>query len=142
MRRIVGSLYVQVILAIIAGVILGHFWPDLGMRLEATGDGFIKLVKMVIGPIIFLMVVAGIASMGDLKKVGRVGVKARLTPGPAPATSSASRSRAAASTRARTACRACSAASAPRSCPPRAASSPPATPQQRGVGGEVIGFVW
>ena len=76
MRRLVGALYFQVLLAIALGVVIGHFWPDLGTSLKPLGDGFIKLVKMVIAPIIFCTVVAGIASMDDLKKVGRVGVKA------------------------------------------------------------------
>jgi len=78
MRRLMGALYVQVLLAIAIGVAIGHFWPDLGTSLKPLGDGFIKLVKMVIAPIIFCTVVAGIASMDDLKKVGRVGVKALL----------------------------------------------------------------
>ena len=76
MRRLMGALYVQVLLAIALGVAIGHFWPDVGTSLKPLGDGFIKLVKMVIAPIIFCTVVAGIASMDDLKKVGRVGVKA------------------------------------------------------------------
>jgi len=76
MRRLMGALYVQVLVAIALGVAIGHFWPDLGTSLKPLGDGFIKLVKMVIAPIIFCTVVAGIASMDDLKKVGRVGVKA------------------------------------------------------------------
>ena len=71
-----GALYFQVLVAIALGVAIGHFWPDLGTSLKPLGDGFIKLVKMVIAPIIFCTVVAGIASMEDLKKVGRVGVKA------------------------------------------------------------------
>ena len=76
MRRLMGALYFQVLVAIALGVAIGHFWPDLGTSLKPLGDGFIKLVKMVIAPIIFCTVVAGIASMEDLKKVGRVGVKA------------------------------------------------------------------
>ena len=70
------ALYVQVLAAIVAGVLLGYFDPDLGKSLEPLGKAFIALVKMVIGPVIFLTVALGIAKMGDLKKVGRVGFKA------------------------------------------------------------------
>jgi len=68
-------LYVQVILAIIAGIIVGYLDPQLGVQLKPLGDGFIALIKMMIAPVIFCTIVHGIASMGDLKKVGRVGVK-------------------------------------------------------------------
>ena len=71
-------LYVQVIFAIIVGVILGHFYPSIATDMKPLGDGFIKLIKMVIGPIIFCTVVTGIAGMEDMKKVGRVGGKALL----------------------------------------------------------------
>ena len=69
-------LYVQVLCAVAVGVFVGAFWPDLGKSLQPLGDGFIKLVKMLIAPIIFCTVVHGIATMGDLKKIGRVGIKA------------------------------------------------------------------
>jgi aerobic C4-dicarboxylate transport protein len=71
-------LYVQVIVAIIIGIALGHFYPSLATDMKPLGDGFIKLIKMVIGPIIFCTVVTGIAGMEDMKKVGRVGGKALL----------------------------------------------------------------
>jgi aerobic C4-dicarboxylate transport protein len=71
-------LYVQVIAAIVVGILLGHFSPKLGIDMKPLGDGFIKLIKMVIGPIIFCTVVTGIAGMQDMKKVGRVGGKALL----------------------------------------------------------------
>src|SRR2546430_1903771 len=71
-------LYVQVLTAIVLGVLLGHFYPHLGEAMKALGDGFIKLIKMLIAPIIFCTVVHGIASMEDLKKVGRVGLKALI----------------------------------------------------------------
>ena len=71
-------LYFQVIVAIIIGILLGHFQPTLGASMKPLGDGFIKLIKMIIAPIIFCTVVIGIASMGDVKKVGRVGDKALL----------------------------------------------------------------
>ena len=72
------TLYLQVLVAIAAGIALGHFKPDWGMAVQPLGDGFIKLIKMLIAPIIFTTVVAGIAGMGDLKRIGRVGVKALL----------------------------------------------------------------
>ncbi len=72
------TLYFQVIVAIILGVMLGHFMPELGAKLKPLGDGFIKLVKMMIAPIIFCTIVVGIAGMEDMKKVGRVGGKALL----------------------------------------------------------------
>ncbi|WP_026201080.1 dicarboxylate/amino acid:cation symporter [Cupriavidus sp. UYPR2.512] len=71
-------LYVQVLLAICVGILLGHYWPDTGVAMKPLGDGFIKLIKMIIGPIIFCTVVTGIAGMSDMKKVGRVGGKALL----------------------------------------------------------------
>ena len=66
------SLYVQVLTAIVAGVLLGHFAPTTGEALKPIGDGFIKLVKMIIAPVIFLTIVTGIAGMRDLAAVGRV----------------------------------------------------------------------
>src|SRR4051812_13883061 len=71
-------LYFQVLFAIVIGVIIGSVWPDVGASLKPLGDGFIKLIKMVIAPIIFLSVVTGIAGIGDMKKLGRVGLKALL----------------------------------------------------------------
>lgn len=71
-------LYAQVLCAIVLGVLLGHFYPSIGTAMKPLGDGFIKLIKMLIAPIIFCTVVHGIASMEDMKKVGRVGVKALL----------------------------------------------------------------
>jgi aerobic C4-dicarboxylate transport protein len=68
-------LYVQVLIAIVLGVLIGNFYPDLGKALKPLGDGFIALIKMMIAPVIFCTIVHGIASMSDLKKVGRVGVK-------------------------------------------------------------------
>ena len=71
-------LYLWVLLAIIAGGLVGHFLPETGVALKPLGDGFIALMKMLIGPIIFLTVVIGIAGVADVRKVGRVGVKAIL----------------------------------------------------------------
>jgi aerobic C4-dicarboxylate transport protein len=72
------SLYVQVIAAIVIGVLLGHFYPESGAAMKPLGDGFIKLIKMIIAPIIFCTVVVGIAGMEDMKKVGKTGGLALL----------------------------------------------------------------
>ena len=69
-------LYVQVLAAIVLGAVLGHFYPDLGSSLKPLGDGFIKLVKMIIAPVIFLTVATGIAGMKDMASVGSVAGKA------------------------------------------------------------------
>ena len=66
-------LYVQVLAAITLGIILGHFYPETGVALKPLGDGFVKLIKMVIAPIIFCTVVSGIAGMQDMKAVGKTG---------------------------------------------------------------------
>jgi len=71
-------LYLQVLIAIALGIFLGHFYPETGTKLKPLGDAFINLIKMMIAPVIFCTVVHGIASMSDLKKVGRVGLKALL----------------------------------------------------------------
>ncbi len=72
------SLYFQVIVAIVIGVLLGHFYPEAGTAMKPLGDGFIKLIKMIIAPIIFCTVVVGIAGMEDMKKVGKTGGYALL----------------------------------------------------------------
>jgi len=72
------SLYFQVIVAIVIGILLGHFYPELGAQMKPLGDGFIKLIKMMIAPIIFCTVVSGIAGMENMKAVGRTGVLALL----------------------------------------------------------------
>jgi aerobic C4-dicarboxylate transport protein len=77
-KPIYQSLYVQVITAIVIGVALGHFWPQTGEAMKPLGDGFIKLIKMIIAPIIFCTVVVGIAGMEDMKKVGKTGGLALL----------------------------------------------------------------
>ncbi len=75
-RPIHAQLYVQVLTAIIAGGLIGYFAPDTGVALKPLGDAFIKLVKMVIGPVIFLTIVTGISGMRDVASVGRVAGKA------------------------------------------------------------------
>ena len=77
-RPFYRHLYFQVVVAILAGVLVGHFYPELGAGLKPLGDAFIKLVKMIIAPVIFLTVATGIAGMSDLKKVGRVAGKAMI----------------------------------------------------------------
>ena len=72
------SLYFQVITAIVIGIALGHFYPETGAAMKPLGDGFIKLIKMIIAPIIFCTVVVGIAGMEDMKKVGKTGGYALL----------------------------------------------------------------
>ena len=72
------SLYFQVIVAIVIGILLGHFVPETGAAMKPLGDGFIKLIKMMIAPIIFCTVVVGIAGMEDMKKVGKTGGYALL----------------------------------------------------------------
>ena len=75
MRRFAHSLYAQVLVAVVLGAILGVVNPALGAAMKPLGDGFIKLVKMLIAPIVFTTVVTGIAKMGDLRRVGRIGLK-------------------------------------------------------------------
>jgi aerobic C4-dicarboxylate transport protein len=72
------SLYAQVLTAVAIGVLLGHFYPEMGVAMKPFGDGFIKLIKMIIAPIIFCTVVVGIAGMEDMKKVGKTGGLALL----------------------------------------------------------------
>lgn len=78
MKRLFKLLYFQVVVAIIIGILIGHFYPSIGVQLKPLGDGFIKLIKMVIAPLIFCCIVLGIAGMEDVKKIGKVGVKALL----------------------------------------------------------------
>lgn len=78
MPKLFKSLYFQVIIAIMTGIVLGNFYPSFAIELKPLGDGFIKLIKMMIAPIIFCTIVTGIAGMQNTKKVGRVGIKAIL----------------------------------------------------------------
>lgn len=77
-KRFFQHLYLYVIISIVCGVLLGIFYPAIATEMKPLGDLFIKLIKMMIGPIIFVTVVTGIAGMQDLKKVGRVGLKALI----------------------------------------------------------------
>ncbi|TSA35380.1 MAG: C4-dicarboxylate transporter DctA [Opitutales bacterium] len=76
--RYLRLLYVQVLVGILLGGLIGHFWPAFGADLKPLGDAFVNLIKMLIGPIIFTTVVVGLAGMGDLKKAGSVGFRAFL----------------------------------------------------------------
>ncbi len=78
MPRFLRSLFGQVVLALVLGVVIGLLWPDTAVKLKPLGDGFIKLIKMIIPVLVFCVVVHGIAGAGDLKRVGRVGVKALI----------------------------------------------------------------
>lgn len=78
MARFFKSLFGQVIFALILGILVGVFWPQFAVSLKPLGDGFIKLIKMIIAPLVFCVVVHGIVGAGDLKKVGRVGLKSLI----------------------------------------------------------------
>ncbi|MBS0345453.1 MAG: C4-dicarboxylate transporter DctA [Proteobacteria bacterium] len=77
-KRFYKTLFGQVVIALVLGIVVGALWPDFATKLKPLGDGFIKLIKAIIAPLVFCVVVHGICSTGDLKKVGRVGVKALL----------------------------------------------------------------
>ncbi|MFC5697991.1 dicarboxylate/amino acid:cation symporter [Pseudomonas sp. GCM10022186] len=77
-KRFLGKLYVQVLIGVTIGILLGVFWPQFGTDLKPVGDAFIKLIKMVFAPIIFATVVLGIAKMENMKELGRVGVRALI----------------------------------------------------------------
>lgn len=76
LSKLLKNLTFQVITAVLLGVLVGVLWPDAGKQMKPLGDTFINAVKMVIAPIIFFTIVLGIAKMGDMKKVGKVGGKA------------------------------------------------------------------
>ncbi len=73
---LIGQLWFQVLAGMVAGILLGHFAPDTGEAMKPLGDAFIALIKMMIGPVIFVTVVHGIAGMNDRKSVGRIALKA------------------------------------------------------------------
>ena len=78
MRRFFASLFGQVVAALVIGIVVGMAWPDVAVALKPLGDAFIKLIKMVIAPLVFGVVVHGIVGAGDLRKVGRVGLKSLI----------------------------------------------------------------
>jgi Na+/H+-dicarboxylate symporter len=77
-RSLLGPLWLQVMIGILFGVAIGHKFPHAGVALKPLGDGFVKLIRMTLAPIIFATVVVGIARMGDMREVGRVGAKALI----------------------------------------------------------------
>lgn len=77
-KRFFQTLYFRVLVGIIAGVVIGRFFPHFGTALKPLGDGFLKLIRMLVAPIVFFTVVTGIAKFGDLKRLGRVGLKSIL----------------------------------------------------------------
>lgn len=76
--KLITNTALHVLVAIISGILLGHFYPTIAIKMEILGKGFIEIIKLFIVPIIFLTIVLGISSMGDLKKVGRIGVKSLI----------------------------------------------------------------
>ena len=78
MPKIFKSLFFQVVIALMLGIALGMANPDLALQMKPLGDGFIKLIKMLVPVIVFCVVVHGIAAAGDLSKVGRVGIRSLL----------------------------------------------------------------
>lgn len=78
MKKIFATLYFQVIIAILIGIGIGHFYPEAGIALKPLGDGFIKMIKMIIAPLIFCSIVLGISGMQDVKKIGAIGGFAML----------------------------------------------------------------
>ena len=78
MLKFFRSLFGQVVLALLLGVVIGFMWPETALKLKPLGDGFIKLIKMVVPVLVFCVVVHGIAGAGDLKRVGRVGIKSLI----------------------------------------------------------------
>ena len=74
LRQWMGKLYVQVLMGIFVGLLVGLFAPNIAVTLQPLADGFIKLIKMLLAPIIFATVVLGMAKMGNIKEVGRIGV--------------------------------------------------------------------
>lgn len=78
MKRLFNLLYFQVLVAIGIGILIGHFYPEIGIQLKPLGDGFIKLIKMIIAPLIFCSIVLGIAGMEDVKKIGKIGIKSMV----------------------------------------------------------------
>src|SRR4030095_14340408 len=75
-QRFYQTLQFRILVAITLGILLGQFYPKLGEQMKPLGDGFIKLIRMMIAPVIFLTLVVGIASISDLRQLGRVGLKA------------------------------------------------------------------
>ena len=76
--RFLKSLYVQVLIGVALGVLVGAFWPQVGSALKPLGDAFVKLIKMLIAPVVFCTVAVGVAQVTDARRVGRIGLRALL----------------------------------------------------------------
>src|SRR6185369_2286378 len=74
-QPIYKALYIQVLIGVLLGIAVGHYWPDFGASLKPLGDGFVKLVKMMIAPVVFCTIVSGVASLNDSKEVGKTMLK-------------------------------------------------------------------
>src|SRR5918912_2304467 len=74
-KKFYKTLYFQVVVGLVTGILLGHVWPDLGASLKPLGDGFVKLVKMMIAPVVFCTIVSGITSLNDTREIGKTLVK-------------------------------------------------------------------
>ena len=75
-KKIYHSLYIQVLIGLVLGILVGYLWPDFGASLKVLGDGFVRLVKMMIAPVVFCTIVLGITSMSEKKGVGKTLLKA------------------------------------------------------------------
>lgn len=73
--KLIRLLYIQVLIGLLLGVTVGHYWPEFGAALKPLGDGFVKLVKMMIAPIVFCTIVSGITSLGESKEIGKTLLK-------------------------------------------------------------------
>ncbi len=73
--KLLKLLYVQVLIGLVLGIAVGHWWPEFGAALKPLGDGFVKLVKMMIAPIVFCTIVSGITSLNDSKQIGKTLLK-------------------------------------------------------------------
>jgi len=74
-KKFYKALYFQVVVGLTLGILVGHFWPDFGAALKPLGDGFVKLVKMMIAPVVFCTIVSGITSLNDTKEIGKTLIK-------------------------------------------------------------------
>ena len=77
-KSFLQTLYFRVLVGIVAGVIVGRYFPGFGVALKPLGDGFLKLIRMLVAPVVFFTVVTGVAKFGDLRRLGRVGLKSIL----------------------------------------------------------------
>jgi aerobic C4-dicarboxylate transport protein len=74
-KKFYQALYFQVVVGLVIGILVGHFWPDVGAALKPLGDAFVKIVKMMIAPVVFCTIVSGITSLNDTREIGKTLVK-------------------------------------------------------------------